>query len=111
MTGFASINCAEWSRSIHYTAKSDRPGTIPPRGHQQKLLVFVEPVGLGKIPDRSSWLIIRTAARNRRTRVLVAKLVGPLGNISSHVEHAEGTGPCGKRIHIGWRAHHSPVVG
>src|SRR5271169_6860147 len=72
--------------------------------------MFVEAIGLRKIPDGSSRLIECPSAQNRRARMLVAKLVGPLRNISGHIECAERAGAGGKRIRVGWRAHSSPMV-
>src|ERR1700728_1778116 len=95
---------------IQDTAKADRPSAIAPGRHQEELLMFVEPIRLGKIPNRSMRLIERTTAHNRRACVFVPKLVGPLRNVSDHVERTKRTSPFGKCIHVGGRAHHSPVV-
>jgi len=57
---------------VDHAAKSDGAGAVVAWGHQQIFLVFVEAIGLGKIPHRAMRLVERSAADDRGAGVRVA---------------------------------------
>jgi hypothetical protein len=98
-------------RRIYNAAKSDRARAIAAGRHQQIFLVFIEAVGLGEIPYRSARLVERASAQDCRACMFIAEFIGPLRNVSRHVQRAVGAYTFRKCIHIGGRAHGAGVVG
>ena len=74
---------------IHHATKSDCAGAVNTRSHQQVLAVLRQLIGLRKVPARTLRLIVTTAAQNRRPRMFVHILVGPLPDVADQIHHAK----------------------
>src|ERR1700733_6863999 len=66
----AVCGCSHTSlRRIDNAAKADSSRSIVPGGHQEILLVFIQPVCLREIPNGTTRLISRTPTKNRGSRM------------------------------------------
>src|ERR1700691_5331080 len=86
---------------IYRAAEAQSAGAILGRRHQQILTVLVQFVSLREIPHGALRLIITATAQNRRARMFVHELIGPLPHVAGHIHRPERTGARRMRVHIG----------
>src|ERR1700675_2380272 len=102
-----SIHAAPTIPSLHidHTAKANRSRAVVSGRHQQILLVFVQAIGLRKVPDRSQGLIRSATSNDRRPSMRVAVFIGPLRHVADQIENAEGTCALRESCHVRKRMH------
>src|SRR5580658_395315 len=73
--------------------------------------MLVEAIGLREIPHRTAGLVERSAANDRGASVRVAEFVGPLRDVTFHVQNAERACTLRECVDVGRRAHIPAAIG